>query len=195
MAIASWGKRAALGMLAILLLSGAFGAGFFRGHSMGFASAENKGRAALAEFREATTAAQNAALQETNNRLRQETEKALKAGADYAQEKERHENTRKTLEKRIASLGGRGTVRLDPEIVRLLNEAIGAACADGEGKDSDPAGTYDAPRPGNAPCAGFRPGKVTNRDLARFIIYYGTRSQKMEAQLNALITRIEEYNR
>lgn len=198
MAITLWGKRAALGALAVFLLSGAFGTGFFKGYSMGETSAENKARAVIAELHEKAAAAQSKALREMNGRLKQETEKALKAGADYAQEKERHENTRKTLEKRITNLGDRGAVRLDPDIVRLLNESTGAACADGTGENSDTAGTYDSPVSRTAACAGIRPGPrnrhVTARDLVTFILYYGTRSQKMETQLNSLITRIEEYN-
>lgn len=190
----TWGKRAALGVAILFIFFGAFGAGFFKGHSLGFKAAEHEGRALLAEFRETITARQNEALQETNARLRQEAAKALKAGADYAHEKERHENTRRILEKKLTGLADGGAVRVAPEIVRLLNEAVGAACADGTGKNSDTATTHGAPRPRAPACAEIRTGDVTNRDLAAFLLYYGERSRTMEAQLNALITRIEEYN-
>lgn len=190
----TWGTRAALGVALLCILLGAFGAGFFKGHSMGFKAAENKGRALLSEFRATVTAGQNKALQEANARLRQEAAKALQAGAEYAKEKERHEQTRRILEKRLAGLAGGGSVRVAPEIVRLLNEAVGAACADGTGKNGDTAGTHETPRSRTSACAAIRTGDVTHRDLATFLLYYGERSRIMEAQLHALITRIEDYN-
>lgn len=176
-------------LVAIMIAFSIYGYGAWNGYER----ADAKGKAALDRLQSAYDAAYAEAAEEAAGRLRKESEKALKAGADYAKEKENHEKTRRALEKRIASLGDRSAVAVDPEIVRLLNEAVGA-CGDGAGENTDFAGTHGAPLAGVAACSRLRAGTVTSRDLAAFVIYYGTRTRKMESQLNALITRIEEYN-
>lgn len=195
-----FGNRQVSGVFLLLSAGVLFCGGFLKGYATGFEAAETGSAASFAALRETLATEHANALRTAHERLEKETANALTLGAHYAKEKERHAQTRKRLERELAS-GGPYAVGAHPgpDFVRLWNEAVGACSprtgADAAGEDSRASGASAAAGPGPSPCAGIFGGDVTARDLAAFIIYYGNRSRNMETQLGALITRIEEYNR
>lgn len=142
-----------------IAFSATFGLGFWKGHSSGYESAENKYRAEIAELQ----ADYNARALEAQKRYTEELElksrKALEASYDYNQEKQAHAETSEYLRGRIdayiareneskkqAASGDKKSsvifrTGISAESVGMLNEAIGASPGNRTTKAANSAGT------------------------------------------------------
>ena len=199
-----WGWRIALGAVGVLVVGGAYGAGMKRGFDAGHEAASARGEAALAalEREYALRYAEARAIQAA--RLREETEKAMRAASALTRAKEEHAKTEQSLRARVAVVTRDSVHRFSPGFVRLFNEAVGAAAGDSGGGQPGAAGTSATAGAGPAAGAGVHmvgassPGSVmaepgvTERDVLAYIVYFGRRSRDMEAQLQALVRLVRE---
>lgn len=115
-----------VGVAAIgIIFASTFGFGFWKGHSSGYESAENKYRAEIAEM----VSDYNQRALEASERFRKELEEKTQAAFDASEqlkkEKQEHADTLANMPERIVYVTRNSTHIFSPEYTGLLQDAFG----------------------------------------------------------------------
>lgn len=180
-------RRVAIVAVALLFFGGSYGIGYWKGRNAGYESADNKGKAAIAELQAEHERAYAEEVDRLQEKLRKQTATALDAANTLAKERKKNAATQNDLRRRIARAASGSAHTFSPAFVRVWNEATGAAFA----------GDCPAVATGNTAAADGKAGAgktagagiraVTEADILEYITYYGGRTKDLEAQVNAWI--------
>ena len=190
----SWTQRIALAAGAALLIVVACAFAAWKGYSAGYEKAEALGNAEISRLIAEQAEAYAQAMQELNNKLQEEAQRAM--AVDYALASERLNNAKiqANLRARAAEVTRGSTHLFSFDFVRVWNEAVGAT-GGGNGPAAHGAGGADgAAGAGAAADSGVLDG-VSEADVLQYIIYYGRRSKDLEAQVNGWIDLAEGWKK
>ncbi|MGE4191805.1 MAG: hypothetical protein AB7E51_00300 [Pseudodesulfovibrio sp.] len=190
-------KKVAVGLALTILVAVLVGVAAWKGYRAGYAAADLKRRAEVADIRAGHAKALADAEALARHALEAATARSNALEAEYlAARKTINRQSRELTKARIANASrdhivvADGTVRVSPEWVRLYNEAIGAGPGDGGRAlpGAAPSAAGAAGTAGAADAGVLRGGAaVTLADILAHVRDYGARGRAIEAQLNALI--------
>ena len=188
----SWSQRIALAACIALLVTAAGGLAAWKGYNQGYEKAEALGNAEIARFisEQAQTYAQ--AMQDLNNKLQEEAQRAMTVEYALASERLNNAKTQANLRSRIADVTRNSNYVFGAEFVRLWNEAVGTT------RSSDNAaapGAHSIDGTAGAGAAADSGVLVSEADILAYITYYGPRCMDLEAQVNAWIDLAEGWKK
>jgi len=175
-----------------LVLGGSFGAGAVKGYSSGYGAAKAEGDAAIAKLQADYNERAAKAAQEFADEIVRQTTVAQQATAKFNEEEKRHATTRSSLEKRIETVTRNSTHRFSAEFVRVFNTATSAITVGRDAAEStNPSRSPQTTRANTSARSGVQPSAVTERDVLKYIVYYGETCQNFSSQLSALIPLVD----
>ena len=189
-----WPWRIALfcGLLALLGIVGGLAA--WGGYDAGYDKAKALGDAEIAQLISDHATAYADAMAELNNKLQEETERAMAVGYALASGRLANAKTEADLRTKIAGVTRDSTHVFSFDFVRVWNEAVGAAGGDHDTAAHSAGGVDGTPGAGATPDSGVL-ARVTEADVLAYIIYYGRRSKDLEAQVNGWIDLAEGWKK
>ena len=188
----AWPQRVALAACIVLAAATISGLAAWKGYSMGYEKAADWGRAEIAKIisEQALTYAQ--AMQDLNNQLQEEAQRAMTVEYTLASERLNNAKTQANLRSRIADVTRNSNYVFGAEFVRLWNEAVGASRGD---HNAAASGAYSADGTAGAGAAVDSGVLVSEADILAYITYYGPRCMDLEAQVDAWIDLAEGWKK